>query len=136
MPQKVLFKHCDPAGIVFYPRYFEMINDCIEAWFDHLGTPFEIMHSTGFGVPTARLNTEFRSPSRHGDMLTLTLIPIRVGTSSLQLTLDAHCGEQHRFHCESTLVYVALTTGKSSPWPEVLHHAIATDLEKGQNNGA
>ncbi|MEL6103010.1 MAG: acyl-CoA thioesterase, partial [Pseudomonadota bacterium] len=22
--QKVLFKHCDPAGIVFYPRYFEM----------------------------------------------------------------------------------------------------------------
>jgi 4-hydroxybenzoyl-CoA thioesterase len=38
--QKVLFKHCDPAGIVFYPRYFEMINDCVEAFFDEIGTPF------------------------------------------------------------------------------------------------
>ena len=24
--QRVRFGHCDPAGIVFYPRYFEMIN--------------------------------------------------------------------------------------------------------------
>ena len=32
LTQKVLFKHCDPAGIVFYPRYFEMINDCVEAF--------------------------------------------------------------------------------------------------------
>jgi 4-hydroxybenzoyl-CoA thioesterase len=24
--QKVLFRHCDPAGIVFFPRYFEMVR--------------------------------------------------------------------------------------------------------------
>ena len=29
MPQKVQFKHCDPAGIVFYPRYFELLNDTL-----------------------------------------------------------------------------------------------------------
>ena len=29
-PQKVRFQHCDPAGIVFYPRYFEMLNTTIE----------------------------------------------------------------------------------------------------------
>ena len=27
------FRHCDPAGIVFYPRYFEMMNDAIEIFF-------------------------------------------------------------------------------------------------------
>ena len=32
-PHKVLFRHCDPAGIVFYPRYFEMMNDTVEAFF-------------------------------------------------------------------------------------------------------
>lgn len=37
--QKVLFKHCDPAGIVFYPRYFEIINDCIEAFFEQIDHP-------------------------------------------------------------------------------------------------
>ena len=42
MPQKVLFKHCDPAGIVFFPRYFEMMNDCVEAFFDKVVEwPFE-----------------------------------------------------------------------------------------------
>ena len=30
--QTIGFKHCDPAGIVFYPRYFEMFNDCVEAF--------------------------------------------------------------------------------------------------------
>ncbi|CPO21707.1 4-hydroxybenzoyl CoA thioesterase [Bordetella pertussis] len=29
---EVRFRHCDPAGIVFYPRYFEMINDFVEEW--------------------------------------------------------------------------------------------------------
>ena len=32
--RKVRFEHCDPAGIVFYPRYFEMINGTVEDWFE------------------------------------------------------------------------------------------------------
>ena len=32
---EVRFRHFDPAGIVFYPRYFEMINDFVEEWFDY-----------------------------------------------------------------------------------------------------
>ena len=68
-PQNVLFKHCDPAGIVFYPRYFEMINDCVEAFFnDALATPFHRLIAAG-GVPTVRIENEFVAPSRHGDRL-------------------------------------------------------------------
>ena len=52
-PQKILFKHCDPAGCVFFPRYFEMINDCAEAIFDEvIGVPYEEIHIKA-GVPTA-----------------------------------------------------------------------------------
>ncbi|MFD1807906.1 hypothetical protein ACFSHQ_06310 [Gemmobacter lanyuensis] len=29
-PIQIEFNHCDPAGIVFYPRYFEMTNSVIE----------------------------------------------------------------------------------------------------------
>ena len=40
---EVRFRHCDPAGIVFYPRYFEMINDFVEEWFDKgMGLPFHL----------------------------------------------------------------------------------------------
>ena len=30
---QVEFNHCDPAGIVFYPRYFEMTNSVVEIFF-------------------------------------------------------------------------------------------------------
>lgn len=117
--QKVLFRHCDPAGIVFFPRYFEMMNDCIEAFFDEvLGLPFEHMLQTG-GVPTAQIQTRFLAPSRHGDHLALKLSIIRVGSSSLDYQMQAVCGDQLRFDTSATLVNVN-AEGRSSPWPDMV----------------
>lgn len=33
---RIRFSECDPAGIVFYPQYFVMFNDCIEKWMDSM----------------------------------------------------------------------------------------------------
>ncbi|MGC1495752.1 MAG: thioesterase family protein [Sulfitobacter sp.] len=124
--QKVLFKHCDPAGIVFYPRYFEMINDCVEAFFDHLGHPFEVLHQSA-AVPTARIDTQFTAPSRHGDHLTLTLAATKLGRSSLDLSINAQAGDQTRFTCTSTLVYIT-QLGKPTPWPDDLRAALTPHI--------
>lgn len=117
--QKVLFKHCDPAGIVFYPRYFEMMNDCVEAFFDEvLNLPFERLHQDG-GVPTAQIETRFSSPSRHGDHLLLRLGINTIGRSSASYIMTAHCKDELRFTTTATLVHVG-TNGRSSAWPEAL----------------
>ncbi len=117
LSQKVLFKHCDPAGIVFYPRYFEMINDAIEAFFDEvLGASFVEIHKTG-GVPTAQIQTTFNAPSRHGDVLQISLKPKRVGGSSLDVQFQAKSGTEIRFFGISTLVYVN-QMGRPIRWPE------------------
>jgi len=69
--EKVVFRHCDPAGIVFFPRYFEMINDCVESFFSEvLDWPFEVFLENA-GIPTAEINTRFTAPSRHGDKLSI-----------------------------------------------------------------
>lgn len=115
--QKVLFKHCDPAGIVFYPRYFEMMNDCVEAFFDQaLAAPFEDIHKTG-GVPTAQIQTRFAAPSRHGDHLILRLNMTRVGGSSAHYRLTAHCAEELRFETTATLVNVN-ANGRPTVWTD------------------
>ena len=51
--QEITFRQCDPAGTVFYPRYFEMMNDAIERFFrDIVGWPYRQMHGTDRrGVP-------------------------------------------------------------------------------------
>lgn len=126
--QAVLFRHCDPAGIVFYPRYFEMINDCVEAFFERvLGLPFAQLHGHG-GVPTAEIRTQFRRPSRLGDQLELRLRCLRVGRSSLEISIEAICDAEQRFVSESTLVHVD-TTGRPTPWPDVQRTLLADETK-------
>ena len=117
--QKVLFKHCDPAGIVFYPRYFEIINDCVEAFFDEvLGWPFETLLKDG-GVPTVQIATEFKAPNRHGDWLVLELRVAKLGRTSMSLEIAASTGGEARFEVKQTLVCVD-KTGKPRVWPEAV----------------
>jgi len=119
MRQKVLFQHCDPAGIVFYPRYFEMINAVVEEWFSAaLGVPFEVLHGEmNAGVPTAHIDISFHAPSRHGDMLDFELEPVRVGSASVDITIQAYCHAERRLSMKSTLVYIDKSTVKPKPWP-------------------
>ncbi len=125
--QKILFKHCDPAGIVFFPRYFEMINDCVEGFFGEiLNMPFERLHKTG-GVPTVAIQTTFPAASRHGDVLDITLVPTRVGRTSLQLSLTATCMGEVRFQSRSTLVLVD-ANGRPEAWPEAVRGILKSNL--------
>lgn len=116
-PQKILFKHCDPAGIVFYPRYFEIINDAVEAMFsDLIGWPFEDMHN-GSGVPTATISVDFTAPSRHGDQIELQITIENLGRSSMVLKTVAMAGEEIRFIADHVLVCID-DRGKPRSWPE------------------
>ena len=118
-PQKVIFRHCDPAGIVFYPRYFEMINDATEAFFDlELGCPWQVLHETA-NIPTVEISTRFTAPSRHGDDLIIALDVTRLGRSSLSLAFAATCAGDLRFDATSTIVRID-KSGRPEPWPDDL----------------
>ena len=126
--EKVLFKHCDPAGIVFFPRYFEMINDCVEHFFSQdLNWPFETVLKNG-GVPTAEIQTRFTAPSRHGDLLTMNLAVMEVGQSSMRYVLSISCGAEARAKAEARLVHVA-NTGRPTPWPTEIADKLAAEME-------
>jgi 4-hydroxybenzoyl-CoA thioesterase len=65
---------CDPAGIIFYPRYFEIIDASTAALFEHaLGmTKFEMMKALPFaGFPVVRTQAKFIKPTRFGDDITV-----------------------------------------------------------------
>lgn len=127
-PQKVLFKHCDPAGIVFYPRFFEMINDAVEAMFSEvLDWPFETMHPEN-GVPTAEFNVRFKAPCRHGDQLVLDVNLEQLGRSSLSLNTTARRDEQICFEAEQILVCVG-RDGRPVVWPDDVRTKINSLME-------
>ena len=67
----VRFGDCDPAAIVFYPRYVEMLNNVCEEWFEKaLDLPWGRMHATEHrGMPIVDLHVRFLKPSRLSDKL-------------------------------------------------------------------
>jgi 4-hydroxybenzoyl-CoA thioesterase len=85
----VRFGDCDPAGIVFYPRYLEIFNNIVEDWSReglHLSFP-DLISRHGWGLPTVHLEVDFPAPSRFGELLTATLTVRSVGSSSVHLDI-------------------------------------------------
>ncbi|PZR00138.1 MAG: thioesterase [Cereibacter sphaeroides] len=122
---QIEFNHCDPAGIVFYPRYFEMVNSVTENFFaDEVGRSYAEMMKAVSGVPTARLEANFRAPSRLGDKLEFTLEVVRLGASSVTFLIVGRGNGELRLSVEVTLVWVEGSLS-ATPWPEDMRARLA-----------
>ena len=66
---KVRWSEADPAGIVFYPRFFEWFDLGTEALFESLGLRWTEMFPAEriVGVPIVESGARFASPVRYGD---------------------------------------------------------------------
>ena len=126
------FNHCDPPGIVFYPRYFEMTNSVVENFFA------EVLHYSysritmeeGRGVPTARIECNFHAPSRLGERVLFRLSVGRVGGASVTFRVQAQAGGEARLTADLTLVWVN-ASGRPEPWPEIIRRRL-TDFQTGE----
>lgn len=133
-PQKIKFRHCDPAGIVFYPRYFEMMNDTVEDFFEKVAMfPFAAMHMNS-GIPTAAIEAQFQAPTRLGDQLEIMLSVTKLGRSSLSFAYDARCGQEQRFTATSTVVFID-DTGRPAPWTDSVRARLEQHINKETQDG-
>jgi 4-hydroxybenzoyl-CoA thioesterase len=126
----VRFGDCDPAGIVFFPRYLEMLQEQVERWFDEsLGIAYAgVVGGRGIGLPTVRLEVDFTAISRLGDRLERHLAVARLGRSSLELAHRVTGGDGDRLRARQVIVCTSLATHRALPWPEDLRAAIAAQL--------
>jgi 4-hydroxybenzoyl-CoA thioesterase len=126
---RVEFNHCDPAGIVFYPRYFEMTNSVCENFFrEVVGYSYHAMMADGIGTPTARVETDFRAPSRLGDLLDWLLVVERLGGSSVTFRLEARCAGDHRLTARLTLVWLG-PDRRPARWPDPIRATLSAHME-------
>ncbi len=127
----VEFNHCDPAGMVFYPRYFEMTNSVVENFFaEVLGRSYaRITLQDRGGVPTVKIDASFRAPSRLGERLEFTLKVTQVGTSSARFHLAARCEAAVRMEADLTLVWLG-AEGRAAPWPAGMRETLLEHLNQ------
>jgi 4-hydroxybenzoyl-CoA thioesterase len=118
----VRFSHCDPAGIVYFPRYFDMFNGLIEDWYtEELGVDYaKLILNDRHGFPFVHIETDFMIPSRMGDHIDLTLLIERIGRASLGLVVVGHVGQVVRLRARLVTAMVSLETHRPVDMPQAL----------------
>jgi 4-hydroxybenzoyl-CoA thioesterase len=124
---------CDPAGIIFYPRYFEMFDTSATVLIEHaLGmNKIEYLKVYDFaGHPLVEARARFHMPTRYGDEVAIETKLTECGRSSFKI--------EHRLTKSGTLavegfetrVWVARSAGdpqriKSQPIPDAVRARFA-----------
>ena len=125
----VHLSHCDPAGMVFFPQYFVMLNNCIEVWFTQgLNIPYaELIAKRRIGLPTVSLASRFVKPSYMGEHISFSFVVKRIGPRSINLEVNVHgAGDSAdvRAVFEQTLVATSLDTHRAIAVPEDIAEAL------------
>lgn len=120
---RIEWGQCDPAGIIYYPRYFEIFDASTAMLFERATglTKYQQLKTLNFaGYPMVRTQARFLKPTRFGDDVTVET-RITFGRSSFEIehklsldgTLCVECSEKRVW-----TVRDAEGGLKSSPVPE------------------
>ena len=94
---KVRWSEADPAGIVFYPRFFEWFDLASEALFESLGLPWPVIFPKYriVGVPIVESGARFTSPVRYGDEVAIRSTVAEVREKTFRMEHEVLVGATH-----------------------------------------
>ena len=105
----IRFQHCDPAGIVFYPRYFEMFHQIVEDWFaEALGVSHPDLIKKNIGIPLVHTQCDFSGASHIGDVLCFSLSVKRVGQKSFTVVILGERENKKILKAELVIAFVSI----------------------------
>jgi 4-hydroxybenzoyl-CoA thioesterase len=85
---RIEWSDCDPAGIIFYPRYFEIFDTGTTALFERAFGMTKIDYLKAFdfaGHPVSQTRARFRQPTRFGDDIAIETKLVECGEQALKL---------------------------------------------------
>lgn len=123
---KIRFGHCDPAGIVYMPLFFDIFNGVIEDWYDQalrLGYhDFIAQRKVGLGYVNA--HGDFFVPCMMGEFLRVAVELEQVGNSSFVVILHAFKNGMEALRGRLTVVTTCLKEHKAITLPDDLKAAL------------
>ncbi len=98
---------CDPAGIVYYPRFFEYFDACTNALFERAGfRKAEMLKSYGLlGIPMIDTRAQFYAPASFGETVRIETRIVEWGRSSFHVEHKLYNGEVLAAECAETRVW-------------------------------
>jgi 4-hydroxybenzoyl-CoA thioesterase len=128
---RIRFSHCDPAGIVYFPRAFDILNGVVEDWFTFgLGIDYrDVIVRRRIGLGYAHAECDFTKTATMGDTLTFAVLVERIGAKSLSLVIPARRGSEDVFKASLVIVATDLNRHVSIPIPDDIRTAVTAYRE-------
>lgn len=119
---------CDPAGIVYTPRFADWTVEALELLFSStLGMPWVQLHrSLGLGSPMVSLKIDFTGSVRPGDEVDIHLRVVKVGRTSLTAGITGSVHGKQCFKSEITTVFVDAKTNVPAPIPQSIRERLSS----------
>ena len=124
---RVRFTHTDPAGYVFFPRFFDKFQAAVEDWFTlNLQIDYTaLLLKKGIGLPTVHTECTFLKPCLLGEILDLKVVLKRIGSTSLTVEFIGSVASEQRLRAQSVLVFIDLKDGR----PVAISEELRTKFE-------
>ncbi len=120
----VRLHHTDAAGVLFYGRLFELVQEAFEAALERRGLPLSELLAGEYRLPVVRAEADYTAPVRAGDALTVSLA-FAPGVRSLRVKAGLTDAAGRRV-ASVTVVHatVSAATGRPAPLPDALRRAL------------
>ncbi|HEY8224659.1 MAG TPA: thioesterase family protein [Pyrinomonadaceae bacterium] len=119
----VNFGDTDPAGLVYFPNLLHYCHIVMEHFFEEIcGVHYSrLIEEQRLGFPTVKIDAEFKTPLRYGDVVEVELSVLEVGNKSVTFSYLIKKGDgQNAAEVKQIVVAMDLGAQQSVVIPEAI----------------
>jgi 1,4-dihydroxy-2-naphthoyl-CoA hydrolase len=91
--KKINFYDCDPAGILFYARVYEICHAAYEAMIESFNIETDYWNNEVFIVPVINSEAFYHKPIKYGEEVTINIIVNQLKPASFELNYEVKNGK-------------------------------------------
>ena len=86
--KRISFYDCDPAGILFFARVYEICHSAYEEMIQSFNLGEEYWTNENFVVPILKSEASYHKPVKYGEMITVEIVVGNLRDSSFELNYE------------------------------------------------
>lgn len=120
--KKIDFFDCDPAGIMFYGRIFELCHSAYEAMIESFNLSEDYWTNDKFVVPIIHSEASYHKPLSYRDTAEIKIMVTQLKSSSFELSYTVFNSKKEKTHVVKTVhVFVDKLNWKKCAMPEEIN---------------
>ena len=123
------FYDCDPAGILFYARIYELTHAAYEGLVDSFNLKEDYWANDDYVVPIIHSEAKYHKPITYGQVITVEVSVTQIKTSSFELQYD--CKNENGEVCvavKTVHVLIDKITWKKNPLNESMKKGLMKNI--------